>query len=101
MSSAPGGPFSAFSLQVPFSRVPTGHHTLTSIPSLIDYAAGTKGFVNHTSLHWDHVPADHALLGVSCTPVYVMRAAAKTRWKCIDDNKCSDWMRQLCPQEFD
>ena len=98
--SAPGGPLADFCRSAPISRVPIGGHADSTLPSLLDFSIASKGLVRNSFISWERVPADHGLLGVSCTPVYVKREAAKTRWKCRDFDSCIEWLRRSAPSSF-
>ena len=91
-NSVPGGPFAEFCFQVPITRIPIGEQAIRCLPSLIDFGVGSRGFLTQCSLFWEGVPADHALIGLTCIPVFERRAAAKTRWKCTDDDVCKNWI---------
>ena len=92
-SSVPGGPFAEQCLMSPITRVPTGQSVAVVLPSTLDYGLGSQGFITDSFIHWEKVPADHALVGYKCTPVFVKREAAKTRWKCVDPQR----LRRLDP----
>ena len=99
--SVPGGPFAENCLMVPITRIPVGDSVSLCKPSILSYAIASHGLIREVGVHWEGVPADHAIIVTDCTPVYVKREAAKTRWKCVDDDACVEWIKTHCPASFD
>ena len=63
--STPGGPFDDVCFMAPVTRIPTGQPASYSLPSLLDYGLSTDGYVKETRVHWEGVPADHAMVTFS------------------------------------
>ena len=99
--SSPGGPFDDICSCVPISRIPTGECTGYHLPSLLDYGLGSHMFVKSCGLHWEGVPADHALITFSVDPSSILRKGIKTCWKCKDENQCLEWISRSAPDIFD
>ena len=77
--------------------IPFGEQTCC-LPSLLDVAASTNGVISETSLLWEGVLADHALISSKCVPLFVEQMAAKTRWICTDIEECIQWLaKQFIP----
>jgi hypothetical protein len=79
-----GGPWSGVMACCPISRVPLGEQAALTKPSLLDYAFCARNPCLGTSLHWDRVPADHALLKVECDVTFVLEARPRRTWSPTD-----------------
>ena len=67
--STPGGPFDDACRASPITRIPVGEAASYCSPSLLDYAAASENLVTESHIHWHGVPADHALVTFSISPV--------------------------------
>jgi len=70
------------------------------LPSLLDYGAASRNLVTESKIHWHGVPADHALVTYSISPVRTMMRNTKTNWKCKDEEQCLSWIQANAPTEF-
>ena len=101
VDGSPGGPFSVECATAPITRVPVGGQAARMHPSTLDYYAASLGLVEQSRIIWDGVPADHALIAVSCKPVFLQYGRQKRSWHCDDDEACLAWLQGLELHAFD
>ena len=88
-----GGPFGELSLQVPFTRIPTGESAGCSIPSLLDYWGVSQDIIEDSWIDWLSSGSDHGLV------MALVRGNAKSlrpqqgHWHCGDWFTCFEWMQ--------
>ena len=98
--STPGGPFDDVCFMAPVTRIPTGQPASYSLPSLLDYGLSTDGYVKETRVHWEGVPADHAMVTFSTHSATSLQRNRKTTWKCRDEEQCIAWIVDNSPDSF-
>ena len=98
--STPGGPFDDACRASPITRIPVGEAASYCSPSLLDYAAASENLVTESRIHWHGVPADHALVTFSISPVRTMMRNTKTTWKCRDEDQCISWVQANAPTQL-
>ena len=100
VASPSGGPFAWQTAAAPVSRLPVGEQAQAALPSTLDYAAEREPVIKRAVLHWRGVLADHAMLQLSCAPVFAHLRPRKTSWICRDATECRAWMRANAPTAF-
>ena len=98
--SSPGGPFNEACMVAPITRIPVGQTSDSCLPSLIDYGFASKDLVASCAIHWDGVPADHAIISFSLKLGCALQRGKKTRWKCRDEKACIAWIQEHAPSDF-
>ena len=77
--STPGGPFGDMCAFAPISRIPAGEQASTMLPSCLDYCMASPNLVQTSEVHWEGVPADHALVAFTVDAAVVCCNSGKRR----------------------
>ena len=92
-STSPGGSFGELVSTCPITRVPLGDQS--GLPSCLDYASCSVGFVSSSFRDWNLGPADHALVGFICTPTWHCPRRVKKFWNCVSSDDCVQQMSHI------
>lgn len=80
-------------LSSPVTRVPAASQE--GLPSTLDYAASSRGFLNQISAFWLPLPTDHSALFITCyVRCQISQTFTPSTWKCSDNELALDWLRQ-------
>ena len=101
--SGPGGQYAEQCRAAPITRIPAALMHW-HVPSAIDYAAASPSLHTEAEVHWDGVPADHALVVTTSQAAFSWPASKRKAWRCIDELACSaflaDQVRTLGAHDF-
>ena len=78
---------------MPIGRIQVGDTAACSLPSVLDYGMASRGCVMPCAVHWEGVPADHALVVFTIDATFASKKDDKTIWKVKHKVGCAEWVR--------